>query len=114
VGGAMLSACCHLVGVEGHVASVTEAPAPDDFERLFEKNASFHPIGANAYMLVEDRRYWARYRAMLEELARMFDAGELAPLPVRNMGPLSADTVTRAHELLEGSAVQGKLVMTCL
>ena len=55
VGGRMLSACCALLAVDGDLASVTEAPGQDDFETLFQVNASFHPIGANAYSLIDDR-----------------------------------------------------------
>jgi NADPH:quinone reductase-like Zn-dependent oxidoreductase len=113
VGGAMLSACCRLVGVDGDIASVTEAPTPADFDILFDRNASFHPVGANAYSLSPDRAWWTRYRDMLDELARRFDRGDLRPPPVTLLGPLSVETVRRAHDLLERSAVRGKLVMSC-
>jgi NADPH:quinone reductase-like Zn-dependent oxidoreductase len=113
VGGAMLSACCALLAVDGDLASVTDPPARDDFEILFQKNASFHSIGANAYSLVDDRAVWRKYRTMLEHLARLFDSGELAPPPIDVLGPLSAQVVKHAHALLESNAVQGKLVMTC-
>jgi NADPH:quinone reductase-like Zn-dependent oxidoreductase len=112
VGGAMLSACCRLVAVDGNVASVTEAPGTDDFEWLFRANASFHPIGANAWSLVDDRASWRRYGEMLREIAGMFDRGELPPIRVTNVGSLSVEAVARAHDLLERSAVQGKLVMS--
>ena len=108
----MLSACCKLAGIDGDVASVTEVPSTDDFERLFQANASFHPIGANAYSLSPDRASWSRYAEMLDEFTDLFDRGELRPLPVAVLGPLSVETVERAHDLLERSAVQGKLVMS--
>src|SRR6188768_436331 len=41
VGGNMLSACCILLALDGNLASITEAPGQDDFEVLFQKNASF-------------------------------------------------------------------------
>jgi NADPH:quinone reductase-like Zn-dependent oxidoreductase len=113
VGGAMLSACCRLAGLEGDVASVTEVPTAEDFEFLFQRNASFHPVGANAYSLVEDRASWSKYRDMLTDLARLFDRGDLRPLPVTRLGSLSVETVRRAHDLLERSGVQGKIVMSC-
>ena len=113
VGGRMLSACCALLAVDGNLVSVTEAPSRDDFEILFEKNASFHPIGAHAYSLVSDRVTWWKYREMLEKLARLYDTGALAPPPVKILGDLSPDVVKQAHALMENNAVQGKLVMRC-
>jgi NADPH:quinone reductase-like Zn-dependent oxidoreductase len=111
VGGRMLSACCALLAVDGDLASVTEAPGQDDFETLFQVNASFHPIGANAYSLIDDRASWRKYRAMLEHLSRLFDSGELPRPPVNVLGRLSEHVVKQAHAMLEGNSVQGKLVM---
>jgi NADPH:quinone reductase-like Zn-dependent oxidoreductase len=109
----MLSACCALLAVDGNLASVTEAPSVDDFETLFEKNASFHSVGAHAYSLTEDRAAWRNYRSMLEQLSQHFDSGALAPPPIKVLGHLSPDVVKQAHALLESNAVQGKLVMRC-
>ncbi|MEA2695658.1 MAG: NADPH:quinone reductase [Acidobacteriota bacterium] len=113
VGGRMLSACCALLAVDGDLVSITEAPSQDDFETLFQKNASFHSVGANAYSLIEDRAVWRKYREMLEHLSRLFDSGALAPPPIHVLGRLSPEVVKEAHALLESNAVQGKLVMTC-
>ena len=111
-GAKMLSVCCRLVGMDGCVASATEAPTVDDVEWLFQKNGSFHAVGANAYMLTDDRNAWLKYRGMLRALGRMFDEGVLRPPLVESAGPLEAATVERAHDLLERGAVVGKLVMT--
>jgi len=113
VGGAMLSACCRLLAVDGNLASITEAPGFDDFEILFQKNASFHSVGANVYSLIEDRVAWRKYREILESLSRSFDSGALAPPPIDILGSLSPEVVKSAHERMESHAVQGKLVMTC-
>ena len=113
VGGRMLSACCVLLAVDGNLASVTEAPSRDDFETLFQKNASFHSVGANAYSLTDDRAAWRKYREMLDQLSRHFDTGALAPPPITTLGELSVEVVKKAHALLESNAIQGKLVMTC-
>lgn len=112
VGGKMLSACCRLIGLDGTVASAVDAPTADDVECLFQRNGSFHAVGANAYMLTEDRGAWSRYGAMLQEFTRMYDSGKLRPPRVQAAGPLDAETVERAHGLLERNAVVGKLVMT--
>jgi NADPH:quinone reductase-like Zn-dependent oxidoreductase len=113
VGGRMLTAGCVLLAVDGHLVSITEAPSQDDFEILFQKNASFHSVGANAYSLSEDRYAWKKYREMLEQLSGQFDSGALAPPPIHILGRLSAEVVKQAHARLESNAVQGKLVMTC-
>ena len=113
VGGEMLSACCALLAVDGHLASATEAPGREDFETLFQKNASFHAVGAHAYSLTDDRAAWRKYREMLEHLSRHFDSGALAPPPIRVLGKLSPEVVKQAHALLESKGVRGKLVMTC-
>lgn len=113
VGGRMLSACCALLAVDGSLASVTEAPSRDDFETLFQKNASFHSVGANAYSLTDDQAVWRKYREMLDNLSRHFDSGALAPPPVTVLGKLSVEVVKQAHALLESNAARGKLVMTC-
>jgi NADPH:quinone reductase len=113
VGGPMLSACCALLAVDGDLSSVTEAPSRDDFETLFQKNASFHSVGANAYSLVDDRLVWRKYREMLEQLSRQFDSGALAAPPINVLGAMTPHVVEHAHALLECGVVQGKLVMAC-
>jgi NADPH:quinone reductase-like Zn-dependent oxidoreductase len=113
VGGRMLSACCALLAVDGNLASITEAPSRDDFETLFQKNASFHSVGANAYSLTDDQTVWRTYREMLDHLTLLFDSGALAAPPITILGKLSTEVVKQAHALLESNAVQGKLVMTC-
>jgi NADPH:quinone reductase-like Zn-dependent oxidoreductase len=111
VGGRMLAACCRMLAVDGNLVSITEVPHADDMEFLFQKNASFHPIGANAYSLVTDRSVWGNYRDMLNRLTALFDSGALAPPPVRVLGEMSVEVVREAHVLLEQGSVQGKLAM---
>ncbi|WP_207215774.1 NADP-dependent oxidoreductase [Pseudolysobacter antarcticus] len=113
VGGKMLSACCGLLAVDGNLASVTEAPKESDFETLFQKNASFHSVGANAYSLKNDRVAWLRYREILDSLSRHFEGRVVSPPHVRIIGNLSPEVVRQAHLLLESGSVQGKLAMTC-
>ncbi|MFT3908363.1 MAG: NADP-dependent oxidoreductase [Ferruginibacter sp.] len=114
VGGKMLSVCCELIGIDGNLASATEAPNRDDFETLFRKNASFHSIGANAYSLSDNKEQWKAYKYILNHIAKLFDSNaiEIKP-PITVVGALSLDTVKKAHELLENNSVQGKLIMTC-
>lgn len=111
VGGKMLSSCCELLGIDGHLVSVTEAPGQKDFDTLFLKNASFHSVGANAYSLSVNQNNWKRYKQILTHLGELFDSNLLIKPPVTVVGSLSVDTVKRAHEMLENNSVQGKLIM---
>jgi len=113
VGGRILSSCCALLNLDGNLASITEAPSIDDFEILFQKNASFHSIGANAYSLIDDRAVWKKYQKMLDHLSYHFDSGVFMPPSINVLGRLSLEVVKEAHALLENHSVQGKLVMTC-
>lgn len=112
-GGRMLTVCCKVIGFDGNMASAVDPPEKDDFEFLFQKNGSFHSIGANAYSLSGDRKDWKNYRHMLEALAGLFDNAQLKKPSVQVVGRFSAATVQTAHRLLESGAVQGKLVMSC-
>ncbi len=113
VGGKMLSAGCELLAIDGNLVSVVDAPSPDDFEMLFQRNASFHSIGANAWSLTNDRKYWKKYQHILNHIATLFDSQLISKPPITLLGSLSVDTVKRAHELLENNSMQGKLIMTC-
>jgi NADPH:quinone reductase len=113
VGGKMLSACCELLAIDGNLASVTDPPDKNDFEILFQKNASFHSIGANAYSLSANQEYWKIYQHILNDISELFDSNALSKPPITILGSLSVDTVKKAHELLENNSVKGKLIMTC-
>ena len=113
VGGKMLSACCALLAIDGNFASVTDPPCKADFEILFQKNGSFHSIGANAYSLTDDRKYWKNYQRVLDQIAALFDSNKVTKPPITVVGSLSVATVKKAHEMLEANSTQGKLIMTC-
>ncbi len=112
VGGKMLSACCEVLAIDGDFASVTDAPHKDDFEILFQKNASFHSIGANAYSLTENQEYWKNYQHILNDISKLFDNNAISKPPITIVGSLSVEAVKNAHELLENNLAQGKLIMS--
>lgn len=113
VGGKMLSACCELLSIDGNLASITEAPNQNDFDKLFLKNGSFHSIGANAYSLSDNEVLWKNYQHILNEISELFDSNSISKPHITNLGSLSVDTVKKAHYMLENNLVQGKLIMTC-
>jgi NADPH:quinone reductase len=112
VGGDMLSACCHLLNINGHLASVTEAPERADFDVLSSKNASFHTIRANAFSLSPDPSSWLYYQNRLQQLAELFDKNIIAKPLITDVGTFSVSTIAKAHMLLEAGGVQGKLTMS--
>jgi hypothetical protein len=65
----MLSACCELLAIDGQLISVVDAPDKEDFEILFQKNASFHSIGANAYSLSTNPGHWKTYKYILNYIS---------------------------------------------
>jgi len=118
-GGAMKRLAFHAARVDGNVVSIVEEPP--DFplniwdERtspMSQRSLSFHfvEIGARAWM--RERATWLEYRRELDQIARWAQAGQIAPPPVRVMGPLAACTAREAHTLLETGHAGGKLVMT--
>ncbi len=90
VGGTMLSACCELLALNGNLASMTEALGQDDFEAVFQTNASFPPVRANASSLTNDRAIWRNYREILDHLSQHFASGARAPPRKTILGGLSA------------------------
>lgn len=48
----------------------------------------------------------------LEQIANLVDAGRVRPVVAESFGPISAVTVTRAHEVLAGNHVAGKIVIS--
>ncbi len=112
VGGKTLSSCCEVVAIDGDFASVTDAPHKDDFEILYQKNASFHSIGANAYSLTENQEYWKNYQHILNDISKLFDNNAISKPPITIVGSLSVEAVKNAHELLENNLAQGKLIMS--
>ncbi len=113
VGGKMMSACCELLAIDGNFASITDPPDKNDFEILFQKDGSFHSVGANAYSLSDDHEYWKTYQRILHHISALFDDNKINKPPITILGPLSVETVKKAHELLESNSTQGKLIMTC-
>ena len=119
VGGAMTSLCADVVDVDGQVVSIATGPRDathdepeNDEDRLFDKSATVHFVLLSARAALGRPAGWRWYAQRLEELGKLTDTGMLPPPEVHTVGPLSVETVRRAHRLLEEGHVQGKLVMT--
>ncbi len=118
VGGAMKRLCFDAVAPDGRVVSIVEEP-PDYPLNLWDENTSplmvrsvsFHFVQLGAPARLGPPSGWAAYGQRLRRLAELFESGALPRPRVEGVGPLSADTARRAHTLLEGGHVRGKLVM---
>jgi NADPH:quinone reductase-like Zn-dependent oxidoreductase len=117
VGGAMTSLCCDVVDFEGIVVSIVKAPkdnshppAEADEEALFRKSAAFHFELVFALAEYAPKEHHQRYSRELEWVGSMLESGALRLPRISNVGELSADTVKKAHRLLEGGRTIGKLV----
>jgi NADPH:quinone reductase-like Zn-dependent oxidoreductase len=118
VGGAMTGLCCDVVDFDGHVISIVQGPRDashppeeNDEDRLFDRSATFHFVLVSARGMFGGPDTWPVYGRQLEALTDRFEAGEIEPPRITEVGNLSADTVRRAHAMLETGHVQGKLVM---
>lgn len=118
VGGDMKRLCFDAVAAEGRVVSIVEEPAgfPLDLwdeatSPLMVRSASFHFVQHGALALLGPPAAWPLYGRRLAALAALYAEGALRPPRVEVVGALSADTARRAHTLLEGGHVRGKLVM---
>jgi NADPH:quinone reductase-like Zn-dependent oxidoreductase len=73
---------------------------------------SIHQVAVGAELSSPDRNDWQIYQRHLTYISQMLEDGALKSPPVQVVGPLSIETVQKAHALLEQGRVKGKLVMT--
>ena len=119
VGKQMKRLCFEVVGVDGHVVSIVEEPPGFDLDvwdehasPLVLRSASLHFVQLAARLAYAPPETWTLYREQLAALARLVDTGAISKVPITEVGRFSVDTVRRAHMLLEGGHVRGKLVAT--
>ncbi len=118
VGALMKKLCLRLVGDEGRVVSTVAEPEDFSYDifsaegsPFFYRSASFHFEYVLARAKSGEPSGWVQYASKLAEIGGWLDCGKIAPPKVKLLGKLSADTVRKAHRLLEDGHVQGKLVM---
>ncbi len=108
VGGKSKELCLEIADAGGHVATILPEDKAFPYglwgrDSIFwQKSLSFHMI----YLFA------AIHKSQLNHLAKLFEKKELPAPKVQNVGSLSAETVQKAHRLLEGGRTLGKLVMT--
>ncbi len=118
VGRQMKNFCCEMVDYWGRIVSIAPEPgAPvDEFFSsrdgpLFTKSASFHSVFLRAPAGGGGPAYYGVYKRALDKIRDWIEADALKPPRVTDVGPMSAENIARAHALLEGGHVRGKLVL---
>ncbi|QNK63256.1 NADP-dependent oxidoreductase [Pedobacter sp. PAMC26386] len=109
VGGQMSWICAQVIAINGTYTDVTALTTDSAREDLFHKGAVIVNISNYAYSLQKNYGYYgARLNAFMQLTAQF----QLAPPDVFIVGPLTVDTVKKAHQLLEDNMTKGrKLVM---
>jgi NADPH2:quinone reductase len=118
VGGNMKRLCCQLIDFDGRVVSTV--PESESFvfslwERgnpVSSRSASVHFEFLGGRATFGGPETWPIYRQELEILRGLIEAGHIKPPHITLVGEFSAESVRRAHTLLEEGRVQGKLVMS--
>jgi NADPH2:quinone reductase len=118
VGGEMKRLCCQLIDFDGRVVS-TVPESESFFFNLWERgnpvssrSASVHIEFLGGRASFGSPETWSIYRKELDILRGLIEAGHIKPPHITLVGEFSAETVRRAHTLLEEGRVQGKLVMS--
>jgi NADPH:quinone reductase len=116
VGGKVKELCLDLTGYSGHFSTILPESDFQWFDVWSEnsiprgRNLSIHQVAIGAELGSQDRKTWQIYRRHMGLISQMIESGQVRPI-VQNIGPLSAKTVQKAHELLEEGHVKGKLIM---
>ncbi len=118
VGKHMKTLATELTDYSGHIVSIVpESPTYElstwtTGSPYFRKNLISHPIFVGAESHSNDPSRWQIYKNHLKEITQLINEKKIVVPLCTSVGPLSVETVTKAHELLESSRVKGKLVMT--
>ena len=99
-----------VIAPQGKICAIVGTQKPLALGPLMAKSVTFawelmftRPAYATADMSVQ--------HAILDEAATLFEAGTLRTTMTTNLGPITAANLKRAHALLEGGRVIGKLVL---
>ncbi|MGI4814067.1 MAG: zinc-binding alcohol dehydrogenase family protein [Janthinobacterium lividum] len=106
-----LAAVAALIAPQGKVCAIAETGAPLPVALLKQKSVSFtweymftRAMFQTADMIEQQR--------LLNEVARLVDAGVLRTTVGENLGRIDAANLRRAHAMLEGGRTIGKIVLS--
>ena len=105
------AAMAELIAPQGKICSIVCSEAPLPMDALFGKAATF------VYELMFTRSTYGtpdmqEQHALLDEVARLVDAGVIRTTLAESLGRIDAAGIARAHAALEGRRVIGKIVLT--
>ncbi len=119
VGKDMKRLCARVVDYWGHIVSCAPEPGEpiEDFFHsqkgpLFAKSASFHSVFLRSPVRGGGRPYWGAFRESLGVISGWIEAGRIAPPAITDLGPMTAESVGRAHAMLEKGHTRGKIVLS--
>lgn len=99
-----------VVAPQGSICTVVEAKKPIDFGLLWDKSVTL------AWEMVFTRTDFqtadlCRQGELLDQAARLINAGTIVPIHTHTLAPIDAARVHRALSLLQGGGLQGKIVL---
>ena len=119
VGGDMKRLCFDAAAFDGRIISIVEEPPDFDFNiwradisPFFAKSGTYHFVALSARARNGGPRDWEVYPRMMSSLAALVETGKITLPKATDLGPLSEETIGRAHALLEEGQVKGKLVLS--
>lgn len=101
---------CELIKPEGAIASITENRRPINLRLLTTKKATFawEWMYTKSYYQTDDIQ---SQHDILNKIAQLIDEGRLKNTLTRSLSPLNATNLRKAHSLVEGGHMIGKVVI---
>ena len=118
VGGEMKKLCFNAAGFDGRIVSIVEEPPKFDFNiwradisPFFAKSGTYHFVALSARARNGAPRDWGVYPQIMRSLAHLVETKKVSLPKATQLGPMTEETLGRAHALLEAGHVKGKLVL---
>lgn len=101
---------CELIKPNGHIASITENHRPINLRLLTKKRGHFawEWMYTKSYYQTPDMQ---SQHEILDRVATLLDAGKLQSTLTKKLAPINAETLRKAHQLIEQGHMIGKVVI---
>ncbi|WP_447637237.1 NADP-dependent oxidoreductase [Flavobacterium microcysteis] len=114
VGGNMSEIAAELLDVFGTYVDVTFFTTEKAKEMLFDKATTIVNIANYAPSLKNGSEMLDYYGNSLQDLFDKIDKNSISPSDINVVGPLSVETVRKAHQLMENNQTKGKKLIMAL
>jgi NADPH:quinone reductase len=104
-------AAANVIAPQGGICTIVENGQPLPVELLKAKSAAFHWEFMFARSMFGTPDMIEQHK-LLNEVARLIDAGTLRTTLGQDFGRINAENLRRAHQLLEQGRAIGKVVLT--